>query len=102
MIPMQYEVYLGIALFCAGVAGIIASRHFILMVVSGEISLIGSIIVLVGFMPFASVQDGSGFSALLAMWSVAALEVVVVVVAYEYMRKKVPDFDIRKLSKLKG
>ncbi len=99
---IEYALYVGLALFSIGIAGIISSRHFILLVVSGEISLLGGIVTLVSFLQFASTNDGSAFSALLSIWSIAALEVIVVVLVYEFMRKKVPDFDISKLSKLKG
>lgn len=102
MLPLLYFMIASTALLALGIAGVVATRHFVVMVLSIELIFAGSIIALVGFFDYQPVVDGSFFIILLSIWTVANIEIIGLVAFYTYMKNKVVDFDLKKLNQLKG
>ncbi|MDE1761977.1 MAG: hypothetical protein KGH78_02160 [Candidatus Micrarchaeota archaeon] len=102
MVPYYYFVAIGAGLLAAGLAGVVSSRHFIVTILSIEIIFAGAISALVGYYVGALSTNGSFFILLLALWAVASTEIIGIVAFYVYMRDKVSDFDLRKLTQMKG
>ncbi|MGD0728931.1 MAG: NADH-quinone oxidoreductase subunit K [Candidatus Micrarchaeaceae archaeon] len=95
-----YFVLLAMALFGIGISGVIASRHFLVMMLSIEVMFAASALLAVTF--FYYVENGNIISLLLVLWSVAAVEIIAIVTFYRYMVKGEMSLDITKLSKLKN
>lgn len=101
IIGIEYPLMLSAAMLALGIAGVIASRHFIIMMLSIEVVFVGSIIMLVGF--FDMIQGSALFLLLLAsIWAVLVAEVSGIVVFYIYMRKRGLGFNVSKFSRLRG
>ncbi len=98
---LYYFIGLAIALFSIGAAGIASSRHFIVVVLSAEVMLAGSMLAATGFFSAAPLSDGSFPVLMLALWAVASAEIVVMVAFYVKMRKYSEGFDLRKMNKLR-
>lgn len=92
-------VLLGFAMFAIGISGIAASRHFVIMMLSVEVALIAA--TLVGTAFFYYVSSTNILIFLLAVWSVASVEVLSLVVFYRYLAKNEVSMDVTKLSKLR-
>ena len=97
---LVYFLVFGISLFCIGISGIIASRHFIIMMLSIEIILAASMLLATAF--YYYVAPGSIIILLLTLWSIAAAEIMAIVVMYRYMVKEEVSLDVSKLSKLRS
>jgi NADH:ubiquinone oxidoreductase subunit K len=90
-----------IALVSIALAGIISDRHFVVIMLAIELIFIGSIVLLAYF--FANVQ-GANVSAvpmMIAIWSVAAAEVITLITFYVFMKARGFEFDITKLSRFR-
>lgn len=95
----MYFVVLSVALFAVGISGVLASRNFLIMMLSIEIAITASTLLALSFFYFVS---GSNILLLLiTIWSIAAVEVMALVVFYRYMVKGQISLDISKLSKLR-
>lgn len=92
-------VLLGFAMFAIGISGIAASRHFVIMMLSVEVALIAA--TLVGTAFYYYVLQANILLFLLAVWSVATVEVLSLVVFYRYLAKNEVSMDVTKLSKLR-
>ncbi len=90
---------LSFALFSLGIAGIAASRHFVVMILSVEILLVGSS--LLALSSYAYIATGQILVLLFAIWSIAALEVIALVVFYRYLAKLEVSMNVTKLMKYK-
>ncbi len=94
-------IFIAFILFSIGLGGVAISRHFILMIISVEMMLVAGTILAVSF--FSYLLPGSAIVVLLfAIWSVAAIEIISLIVFYRYMSKENLSLDVSKLSKLKG
>jgi NADH-quinone oxidoreductase subunit K len=101
MIILSYFIFLSFAVFAVGLAGILASRHFLIMMLSVEIAISASTILAVSLFYFA--ESGSSILLLLlAIWSVASAEVMAIIVFYRYMARNEVSLDVTKLRKLKN
>jgi NADH-quinone oxidoreductase subunit K len=101
MIILSYFIFLSFAVFAIGLAGILASRHFLIMMLSVEIAISASTILAVSLFYFA--ESGSSILLLLlAIWSVASAEVMAIIVFYRYMARNEVSLDVTKLRKLKN
>jgi NADH-quinone oxidoreductase subunit K len=101
MIILSYFIFLSFVVFAIGLAGILASRHFLIMMLSVEIAISASTILAVSLFYFA--ESGSSILLLLlAIWSVASAEVMAIIVFYRYMARNEVSLDVTKLRKLKN
>ncbi len=98
MIPIEF-IMLGFALFAAGVAGMATSRHLVIMMMSIEVALVASTLVATAFFYFSA--DGAIVPLLFTIWSIAAVEAIMIIVFYRYMVRNEMSLDVGKLSKLK-
>jgi NADH-quinone oxidoreductase subunit K len=100
MMLLQYLIFISSAIFAIGIAGLVSSRHFLVMMLSIEISLTASTLLAMSFFYYA--QSSNIIMLLLAIWAVASTEILAMVVFYRYMVKNEISLDVSKLSKLKN
>lgn len=94
-----YFIALSFAIFAIGIAGIAASRHFIIMMLSAEVAIIAGTLLATVFFYYSNPSDI--VIMLIALWSVAAAEVIALVTFYRYLAKEELSMDVTKLSKLR-
>jgi NADH:ubiquinone oxidoreductase subunit K len=94
-----YFIALAIGLFAVGIAGVVASRHFIVMMLGIEIAF-SAAIVLAGA-SFAYAAPGNIVGLLFTVWAVASAEIMGMVAVYRYMVAHGISMDVRLLSKLR-
>lgn len=99
MMPI-YFMGLGFAIFAAGICGMAASRHFLIMMVSSEVAIMASTLLSTVFFYFST--GGSILPLLLSLWSVASIEAIAVVVVYRYLAKMEVSLDVTRMSNLKN
>jgi len=93
-------LYLIVALIGMGLAGVIASRNVILIVFSIEIIFLASIVFLAYGVTYN--QSAYGSEMILAIWAVAALDAMVLVVIYLILSHIGSKFNIKEFLKSKG
>lgn len=96
---LDYLLLLGFGLFSIGVAGVVASRHFVIMILSIEVILVSSSLVAISF--FSYLSQGSILPLLFAIWAIAAVDVIALVVLYRYLAKFKVSLDVTKLNRLR-
>ena len=99
MMPI-YLIALSFAVFAIGLAGVAASRHFLIMMVSVEVAITASALLSVTF--FYYTISGNILALLLTIWAVAACEVMALVTVYRYLARAEVSMDVTRLSKLKN
>ncbi len=99
MIPI-YFMGLSFVIFAVGVCGMAASRHFLVMMMSSEMAIMASTLLSTAFFYFSA--SGNIILLLLSLWSVAAMEVITLVVVYRYLTKLEAGLDVTKMSNLKN
>lgn len=95
-----YFVALGVALFSIGIAGVLSSRHFLIMMLSIELVFAASSLLALTF--FYYVTSGNIIVLLFAIFAVASTEVMAIIALYRYMVKGEISLDVANLSKLKN
>ncbi|HUY70577.1 MAG TPA: NADH-quinone oxidoreductase subunit K [Candidatus Baltobacteraceae bacterium] len=95
-----YFMALSFSLFAIGLAGVAASRHFLIMMLSVEVAIIASTLLATAFFYFTA--NGNIITLLLSMWTVASMEVLALIVFYRYLAAQEVSLDVSKLSKLKN
>ncbi|MEM0154217.1 MAG: hypothetical protein QW814_00055 [Methanothrix sp.] len=95
----QVFIFLGFAVFVLGVAGIVSSRNVIVMLLSTEVIMLSASFMAVVFFNFN--VNGSIIPLLFVIWSIAAAEVIMVIVFYRYLIGSKASLDIKSLSKLR-
>jgi NADH:ubiquinone oxidoreductase subunit K len=101
MIPIEYIMALGAALFAIGIAGIAADRHFVVIMLGIELMFAASTVLLIGFFSWRDAASPDAALMLFAIFSVAAAEIITLISFYIYMKHNGIDFDVSKLSRLK-
>lgn len=94
-----YFIALAIGLFAVGIVGVVASRHFIIMMLGVEVALSAAIILAAASFAYSSPGDIVGL--LFTIWAVASAEIMGMVAVYRYMVAHGISMDVRLLSKLK-
>lgn len=102
MLPLFYFAIVSAFFLSLGLAGIISSRHFIIVILSVELIFIASIVALVSYFTTSNIVDGSFFIILVSIWSVASIDIIGLVTFYVYMKRKVVDFNLKELTGLRG
>ncbi len=100
MIPLEYFVLMSIGVFSLGISGILASRHFLIMMFSVEVVFTAGTLLAVSVFYFT--QAPGTPVLLLAIWAAASAEVLAIIVFYRYMTARGVDLDLMKLSKLRN
>ncbi len=95
----DYFMLLGFAIFAIGIAGVVATRHLLILILSVEIAISASIIIAAGEFHYIALNDIVGF--LFVVWAVASAEIIALIAIYRYMYKSGISMDITKLSKLR-
>jgi NADH:ubiquinone oxidoreductase subunit K len=86
-------------LFAIGLAGLASERHFLLMVLSIEVSLIAATTFVISF--YAQGYSGFGIAFVFAVWSIAAVEAIALIAFYRQLVQSGAGLDVRKLSRLR-
>jgi NADH-quinone oxidoreductase subunit K len=94
-----YFVALSLAVFAIGAAGIAASRHFLVIVLSIEVMLLASTLLAVALFYYGAA--GSIAVLLLSVWSVAAAETMALMALHRCLARWNVSMDVTKLSKLR-
>lgn len=95
-----YFAVLSIALFSIGIAGVLSSKHFIIMMLSIELIFAASILLALTF--FYYVASGNIVLLAISIFAIASAEVLAIVAFYRYMVKGEISLDVTNLSKLKN
>ncbi len=98
---IDYILFGIVALIAVALAGIIAERHFVSIVLAVELIFIASTILLVYFVTYGSGPGPSAVPMLIAIWAVATAEVMALVTLYVYMKAHGSQFDVGRLTRLK-
>ena len=96
---IAYLMYLSLALFALGVSGVASSRHFLIMLLSIEIIIVAATLLAAAI--YSNVMAGGIMELLFALWTVAAVEVMVLIVFYRYLAKYELSMDVTRLSRLR-
>lgn len=99
MIPIADFVTISFALFAIGLAGVAATRHFVLMIFSIEIALVAATLAATVFFYFNT--SGNIMLLLFTVWTIAASEAISLVAFYRYISKYETNMDVAQLSKLR-
>lgn len=94
---IEYFIMLSFALFALGMAGVAATRHFLLIILSVEMAIVASTLLATAFFYYANA--GSIMPLLFTYWSIAAVEAIALVAFYRYMARYELSLDVTKLSK---
>jgi NADH:ubiquinone oxidoreductase subunit K len=94
-----YLIAISFSLFAIGVAGVVASRHFIIMMLAIEIALTASVVLAAAGFHYSS--PGNVIGLLFTIWAVASAEIMAMVAVYRYMSANGISMDVSLLSKLK-
>jgi NADH:ubiquinone oxidoreductase subunit K len=99
MAVSMFLLFIGaaLAMFSLGIAGIVASRHAVIVVLSSEIGLVASM--LLSLAAFAYYSPGNLLALLFSIWAIMASEAIMLIVFYRYLAKGEMSLDISKLSK---
>jgi NADH:ubiquinone oxidoreductase subunit K len=95
---LSYFIAIGFGLLAIGVAGVAASRHFIIMMLAIEIALSAGIVVAAAGFAFSS-GNGNIIGLLFTIWAIASAEIMGMVAIYRYMVAHGISMDVRELSK---
>jgi NADH-quinone oxidoreductase subunit K len=98
--PIQYYLYLSLALFCTGIMGALMRRNAIVILMCIELMLNAVNLLLVAFS--SHFQDSSAQIFVFFIMVVAAAEVSVGLAIIVLMYRKVHSIDINILNRLKN
>ncbi|MGC8676308.1 MAG: hypothetical protein ACP5T3_02210 [Candidatus Micrarchaeia archaeon] len=102
MIGVQFVLVLAASLMASGaIAGIIFSRHFVLLMLAVETLLVASTILLISFFSASTRPDSAGIMLLFSIWAIAAAEAMLAITFYLAMRSRGFGFDTSKLDEMK-
>ncbi len=96
---LEYLLLLVFALFSIGIAGVLASRHFVVIVLSIEIIIVASSLAAMSLYSYTSA--GAILPLLFVIWAIAAVDVIALVVFYRYLAKFKASLDVTKLNRLR-
>ncbi len=98
-VPIEYFIGISFALFSIGIVGVVATRNFLLMILSVEIALVAATLLATVF--FYATAEGDLMTLLFAIWSVAATEAIALIAFYRYLGRYETSLDVSRLSKLR-
>ena len=98
---LDYILFTVIAILSVALAGIISDRHFVIIMLAIEMIFIASIVLLAYFFTNTQGADASAVPMFIAIWSVAAVEVIALITFYVYMKARGFNFDVTKLEKMR-
>lgn len=100
IMPVQYYLFLGFALFCLGIMGVLMRRNAIVILMCIELMLNAVNLLMVTFSKMH--QDAAGQIFVFFIMVVAAAEVSVGLAIIVMMFRKVRSIDINILNRLKN
>ncbi len=101
MLELYYLTGLAFALVGIAMAGMTSNRHFIAMMLGIESIFAASTVLLISFFDASKTANPQAFIMLIAIWAVAAAEIMVMIVLYVYMKSEGINFDVSKLTRMK-
>ena len=96
---LQYLAIMSAAIFAIGVAGMVSSKHFLVMILSIELSLIAATTLVVSF--YSNGYSGFAIMFLFAVWAIAAVEAMALIVFYQELARRGKGMDITKMSQIR-
>ncbi len=98
---INYLLLTAVALLAVALAGIVTDRHFVVIMLAVELMFISSSILLIYFFSYSPSPSPEAVPMIVAIWAVAAVEVIALITFYVYMKSRGFDFDVTRLSKLR-
>ncbi len=99
---MIYLMALAISILAIGIAGVVSSKNFVIIILSTELIISGSILAAVSFFSSSTIENGSFGILILSLWVIAGVEIIMLVAFYMSMKQQVGYFNVNKLSRGKG
>lgn len=99
VLPLQYYIFLCLAIFCVGITGVLIRRNAIIVLMSVELMLNSVNLLLTAFSSYKG--DASGQVFVFFIMAVAAAEVAVGLAIIVMIYRNVRSIDINEMSKLK-
>jgi NADH:ubiquinone oxidoreductase subunit K len=96
---LQYLALFSIALFAIGIAGMVSSKHFLVMILSIELSLIAATTFVISF--YSGGYSGYAMVFLFAVWAIAAVEAISLIIFYQELIRRGMGLDVTKMSKIR-
>src|SRR5580693_8196070 len=96
-ILVSFFIVVSFGLFAIGIAGVAATRHFLIMILSIEIALASAALLATVF--YYTSTNGNIMLLLFAIWTIAATEAIALVAFYRYLVRYETSLDVTKLSK---
>lgn len=97
-----YLMVLAVALLAMGLAGVVSSKNFVIIILSTELIILGSTLATVSFFSSSATQNGSFGILVLSLWAIAGVEIIILVAFYTIMKHQVGYFNVNKLDRGKG
>jgi NADH:ubiquinone oxidoreductase subunit K len=88
-----------VAMFAIGIAGIASNRNLLIMILSIEVSLISATTFVISL--YAGGYYGYAVLFIFAVWALAAVEAITLIVLYQELARREMGLDVSKLSKLR-
>ena len=92
-------VALGFAIFGIGIAGVAATRHFIVMMISVEIAIGASVLIAAASFRYAA--PGNVMLLMFTIWAIASTEIIAALAIYKFMSIRGISMDVTKLSRIR-
>ena len=99
---MIYIMALAISLLAIGIAGVVSSRNFVIIILSTELIIAGSILAAVSFFSASTAINGSFGILIISLWVIAGVDIIMLVAFYISMKQQVGYFNVNKLNRGKG
>lgn len=100
MLAFLMLAYFSMLLLGLAISGFVLSRHFVFMLLSVELVLISAIVLLVDFLAYLQVS-GEGIMLLFSIWAISAVDAIMAVAFFIYIKREGYNFDVSKLSKMR-
>lgn len=95
---LNYALLASIAAIAIAFAGAISSRHFIIAMLSAELMLFSSALLLATFFAYSPAPGSDVFPMLIGIWSVAMAEAIAIVAFYVYIKSHGLGLDLSRIS----
>ena len=96
---LNYVLLASVAAVGLALAGMIFSRHLVVLMLAVELILISSAVLLISYFSWLPSAGADAFPMLVGVWSVAVSEAVALTAFYVYMKSHGLGSDLSRLSR---
>jgi len=98
---LNYALLASIAAVGIAFAGAVSSRHFIVAMLSAELMLFSSAVLLATLFAYSPAPGSDVFPMMIGIWSVAMAEAVAIMAFYVYVKSHGLGLDLSRISQQK-